>query len=347
MEYRHLGNTDIEVSAICLGTMTWGKQNNEKDGHEQMDLATEQGINFFDTAEMYAVPPGPDTYGKTEEIIGTWFQKTKKRSSIVLASKVAGPGLSWIRGGRYKIDKKNIHEALEGSLRRLQTDYIDLYQLHWPNRGSYHFGQFWYYSVDPSNTDEVKENFEEVLSTLQDCIKAGKIRQIGLSNETAWGTMHYLKLSEDKGLPRVVSIQNEYSLMYRLHEPDLAEISIREKVGLLAWSPLATGMLSGKYANQNIPEGSRWTMLRKSNQRNTPQAHGAVDAYLSVAKKHGLNPVQMALAFVTSRPFVTSTIIGATSLDQLKTNINSISINLGKEVLKDIHKVRQDFPIPF
>ncbi|MCC5814479.1 MAG: aldo/keto reductase [Leptospira sp.] len=347
MEYRQLGTTDLKVSAICLGTMTWGRQNTEEEGHAQMDMALDYGVNFFDTAEMYAVPPSPETYGKTETIIGNWFAKKKNRDKVILASKVAGPGLSWIRGGDYQIDRKNITIALDDSLKRLQTDYIDLYQLHWPNRGSYHFGQFWGYNPEPSNTDHVRDNMVEVLETLQDFIKQGKIRHVGLSNETAWGTMTYLKLAEEKKLPRMVSIQNEYSLMYRLHEPDLAEISLREKVGLLAWSPLATGMLTGKYAKGQVPEGSRWTMLRKHNQRNTPQAHAAVEAYVNLAKKHNLDPAQMALAFVTSRPFVTSNIIGATSVDQLKVNLESDQLVLSKEILKEIDGIRREYPIPY
>jgi len=347
MEYRQLGNTDVQVSAICLGTMTWGKQNTEKDGHEQMDMALDYGVNFLDTAEMYAVPPAPDTYGKTETIIGSWFASRKNRDKVFLATKVAGPGLSWVRGGNSKIDRKNITEALEGSLQRLKTDYIDLYQLHWPNRGSYHFGQLWSYNPNPSNTEAVKENMLEVLETLSDFIAEGKIRYIGLSNETAWGTMTYLKLAEERNLPRVVSIQNEYSLLYRLHEPDLAEISLREKVGLLAWSPLATGMLTGKYAGSKIPEGTRWSLIKKFNQRNTPQAHAAVAEYVALAKKHHLDPAQMALAFVTSRPFVTSNIIGATNKEQLRTNLESIRVSLSSEILQGIDEIRRRYPIPY
>lgn len=347
MEFRQLGNTDVKVSALCLGTMTWGRQNTEEEGHSQMDMALDYGVNFFDTAEMYAVPPSPETYGKTETIIGNWFAKHKKRDKVFLASKVAGAGLRWIRGGNYKIDKKNILEALNESLKRLQTDSIDLYQLHWPNRGSYHFGQYWSYSPDGKNTIEVEENFEEVLSTLQDCIKAGKIRFVGLSNETAWGTMKYLNLAETKGYPRMVSIQNEYSLLYRTHEPDLAEVSVREKVGLLAWSPLATGMLSGKYSKGKIPEGTRWTMLRKHNQRDVPRAHAAVDAYVALAKKHNLEVTQMALAFVTSRPFVTSNIIGATNLTQLKSNLESSELVLSAPVMREIEEIRKEFPVLF
>ena len=345
MKYKTLGRTDIKVSLICLGTMTWGRQNTEGEGHAQMDYALAQGVNFFDTAEMYAVPPTPDTYGKTEEIIGTWFAARKNRDKVVLATKIAGNGLPWIRESKNQIDGTNIIQAVESSLKRLKTDYIDLYQLHWPNRGSASFGQYWNYAPK-FEAEKIRENFLEVLSTLDELIKQGKIRQIGLSNETAWGTMSWLQLSEQKKLPRMVSIQNEYSLLCRLFEPDLHEVAIAEDIGLLAWSPLATGMLSGKYLNGKRPKGSRWTLLSKP-PRDTRQGQDAVKAYQKVAKKHGLDPCQMALAFVNSRPFVTSNIIGATTLEQLKTNIASVDITLSPEVLKDIDAVRRDFPIPY
>lgn len=347
MIYNSLGKTDLKVSRICLGTMTWGRQNTQQDGHEQMDYALDKGVNFFDTAEMYAVPPTPETFGKTETIIGNWISDRKTRDKIILASKIAGPGLSWIREGKYQIDKKNIKLALDESLKRLQTDYIDLYQLHWPNRGSYHFGQVWNYEPQTKDTNKVLNNFIEVLEALQDLIAQGKIRHIGLSNETAWGTMQYLRLAEQEGLPRMASIQNEYSLLARLFEPDLVEISVRESIGLLAWSPLASGMLSGKYANGNVPDGSRWSMLSRNNQRDTISAHLAVDAYIQVAKKHNLDPVQMALAFVNSRPFVTANIIGATSMQQLKINLDSINLTLNDDVFKDINEVRRSFPMPY
>ncbi|HNE21374.1 MAG TPA: aldo/keto reductase [Turneriella sp.] len=346
MIYRRLGTTNLDVSAICLGTMTWGTQNTEAEGHEQMDYALAQGVNFFDTAEMYAVPPAAETYGKTESIIGTWFAKRKNRDKVILATKIAGNGLQWIRGGS-SITGETVKLAVEESLRRLQTDYIDLYQLHWPNRGSYHFGQQWNYKIKNSTNEQELENFIEVLSTLRALMTAGKIRHVGLSNETAWGTMKYLQLSEARDLPRVQSIQNEYSLLYRLHEPDLMEISLREKVGLLAWSPLAAGMLTGKYANGARPQGSRWTLSKRFNQRDTPQAHAAVDRYLAVAKKHGLDVAQMAIAFVLSRPFVTSAIIGATSMTQLRTNIAAAEISLSDEVHSEIAAVRRDFTMPF
>jgi aryl-alcohol dehydrogenase-like predicted oxidoreductase len=343
---RPLGTTDLDVSAICLGTMTWGTQNTEAEGHEQMDYALGEGVNFFDTAEMYAVPPSADTYGKTESIIGTWFAARKNRDKVILATKIAGNGLKWIHDGS-DINRASITACVEASLKRLQTDYIDLYQLHWPNRGSYHFGQHWTYKIKNSSNEHEIDNFIEVLTTLKELIAAGKIRYVGLSNETAWGTMKYLHASETKDLPRVQSIQNEYSLLYRLHEPDLMEISVREKVGLLAWSPLAAGMLTGKYANGARPAGSRWTLSNRFNQRDTPQAHAAVDRYLAVAKKHNLDAAQLAIAFVLSRPFVTSAIIGATNMQQLKNNIAAHELVLSKEVLADIAEVRRDFPIPF
>lgn len=346
MKYRKLGTTDIDVSVICLGTMTWGRQNTESEGHEQMDYALEQGVNFFDTAEMYAVPPTPDTYGKTESIIGTWFADRKNRDQVILASKIAGPGPGWIRDGKGKIDRKNILEAIEGSLKRLQTDYIDLYQLHWPNRGSYHFSQQWNYQPK-FDKNKVEDNFVEVLETLNDLIKQGKIRNIGLSNETAWGAAKYLELSDKHGLPRMMSMQNEYNLLCRLFEPDLHEMALTEKCGLLAWSPLATGMISGKYLDGKRPEGTRWSLDGQSMSRDTKQANDAVRAYIKVAEKHGLDVCQMALAFVNSRPFVTANIIGATTMDQLKTNIDSINLDLSDDVLKDIQEVFRDYPMPY
>lgn len=326
--------------------MTWGVQNSEAEAFEQMDYALAQGVNFFDTAEMYAVPPSPETYGTTETIIGNWFTQRKNRDKVILATKIAGNGLKWIRDGG-NITAAAVREALEGSLRRLKTDYIDLYQLHWPNRGSYHFGQFWNYKVKNNSNEDELANFAEVLEALQKLIAEGKIRYIGLSNETAWGTMQYLRLAETKNLPRVQSIQNEYSLLYRLHEPDLMEISIREKVGLLAWSPLATGMLTGKYANGARPQGSRWTLSKRFNQRDTVQAHAAVARYLEVAAKHGLDAAQMAIAFVLSRPFVTSAIIGATNMQQLKTNIAAAELSLSQQVLNDIAAVWREYPVPY
>jgi len=347
MQYRKLGRTDLDVSVICLGTMTWGRQNSEAEGHEQMDYALDRGVNFWDTAEMYAVPPTPDTYGKTEEVIGSWFvANPSKRKDVILASKVAGPGVGWIREDGYKIDRANILAAVEASLKRLQTDYIDLYQLHWPNRGSYHFGQQWNYNPR-FNAAKEEENFIEVLETLGELIKAGKIRHIGLSDETAWGTSKYLELSNKLGLPRMESIQNEYSLLCRLFEQDFQEIAIAEDCGLLAWSPLATGMISGKYLDGVRPNGTRWTLETRGLARDTQQANDAVRAYMKVAKKHGLDVCQMALAFVNMQPFVTSNIIGATNMEQLKSNIDSINIQLGQDVLQDIQAVYRDYPMPY
>jgi len=347
MQYRKLGRSGLDVSVICLGTMTWGRQNTEAEGHEQMDYALGEGVNFWDTAEMYAVPPTPDTYGKTEEIIGTWFAANPdKRKEVIIASKVAGPGIGWIRDGNYKIDRANIEAAVEASLKRLQTDYIDLYQLHWPNRGSYHFGQQWGYNPRFNGAQE-EENFIEVLETLDEQVKAGKIRHIGLSDESAWGTMKYLELSSKHNLPRMQSIQNEYSLLCRLFEGDLQEIALAEDCGLLAWSPLATGMISGKYLDGQRPEGARWELETRNIHRDTKQANDAVRAYMNVAEKHGLDVCQMALAFVNMQPFVTSNIIGATSMEQLKSNIASIDLQLAPEVLKEIENAYRDYPIPY
>ncbi|HEB82943.1 MAG TPA: aldo/keto reductase [Gammaproteobacteria bacterium] len=345
MEYRKLGRTDIEISVIGLGTMTWGLQNTQEEGFGQMDYALERGINFFDTAELYAIPPSAETYGTTETIIGNWFASRGRRDRVILASKITGPGLDWIRGGG-PIDKNSLQQALDGSLQRLQTDYIDLYQLHWPNRGSYHFGQIWDYAPDFDARAE-EENFLEVLTTLQGFIEAGKIRHIGLSNETAWGTMKYLQLAEKHGLPRMVSIQNEYSLLCRHFEPDLYEISLAEDIGLLAWSPLSRGMISGKYLDGARPEGARITIETRPEHRLVPMVDDAIRDYMALAAQHGLDVCQMALAFVHSRPFVTSTLIGATTMDQLKSNIDSIELKLSDEVLQGITKLRQKYAALF
>lgn len=345
MKYRKLGHTDITVSAMCLGTMTWGRQNTEDEGFEQMDYAVERGVNFFDTAEMYAIPPTEKTYGTTEKIIGNWFAKRRNRDKIVLATKITGPGMPWIRRGNAKINRDNIIAAVEGSLQRLQTDYIDLYQLHWPNRGSHHFRNMWNYKPSPDKKD-ILENFLEVLQTLDELVKEGKIRSVGLSNETCWGTSQYLRLAEDHKLPRMASIQNEYSLLCRTFEPDFQELSLQENIGLLAWSPLATGMLSGKYIDGARPPGTRWA-ITKNNDRDTDDAQTAVVAYMNIASKYKLNVSQMALAFVHQQPFVTSTIIGATNMQQLTSNLNAMDLRLDPEVLEDIGEVRREFPIPF
>jgi aryl-alcohol dehydrogenase-like predicted oxidoreductase len=347
MQYRTLGRTGINVSLICLGTMTWGRQNSEQQGHEQMDYALAQGVNFFDTAEMYAVPPSAETYGGTEEIIGSWFAARKNRDKVILASKVAGAGLPWIRGGKSRIDRANIMAAIDGSLKRLRTDYIDLYQLHWTNRGEYHWGGYWDYRPADEDHAAILDNFLEVLQALGDLVKQGKIRHAGLSNETAWGAMQYLRIAREKDLPVMASIQNEYSLLRRIFEPDLAEVALRENIGLLAWSPLGGGMISGKYLDGARPAGSRWSLDTRPLHRDTPPAAEAVRAYIGVARRHGLDPCQMALAFVNRQSFVTANIIGATTMDQLKSNISSISINLSDEVMAAIDAVRRRYPIPY
>lgn len=346
MEYRKLGRTDLDISLIGLGTMTWGWQNSQAEGFEQMDYALERGINFFDTAEMYAIPPTEKSYGSTETIIGNWFAARGNRDQVVLASKITGPGFEWLRGGNNRIDRKNLTLALEGSLARLQTDYIDLYQLHWPNRGSYHFGKTW--NFDPMfDAAAEQENLLEVLQTLQDFIAEGKIRHIGLSNETAWGTMKYLQLAEREGLPRVASIQNEYSLLCRHFEPDLSEVAQAEDVGLLAWSPLARGMLSGKYLDGARPGGARLTLDTRHDHRAGEQADNAIRKYIDLAQRFDLDPCQMALAFVSSRSFIASNLIGATTMQQLRINIDSIDVKLSDEVLAGIEKIRRQFPAPF
>ncbi|MFD2228739.1 aldo/keto reductase [Alkalimarinus sediminis] len=346
MEYRKLGKTDLDISLIGLGTMTWGWQNTQAEGFEQMDYALEQGVNFFDTAEMYAIPPSEAHFGTTETIIGNWFESRSNRDKVVLASKITGPGFAWLREGNNRINKVNILDAVEGSLKRLKTDYIDLYQLHWPNRGSYHFGKTWGFAPDFDPKAE-EENFLEVLNTFKELIKQGKIRHIGLSNETAWGMTKWLQLADQNDLPRMASIQNEYSLLCRHFEPDLAEIAIHEQCGLLAWSPLARGILSGKYLNGALPEGARLTLETRPEHRKGTAVDSATQQYIALAQKHDLDPCQMALAFVNSRPFVSSNLIGATTMEQLKSNIESISVTLSDEVLAGIEHIRRTQPVPF
>jgi len=344
MKYNQLGNTDLEVSVIGLGTMTWGLQNTEDEGFEQMDYALSQGVNFFDTAEMYAIPPSADTYGATETIIGNWFAKRNNREKVILATKIAGPGLSWVRNGDNKIDRKNVLLAVEDSLKRLQTDYIDLYQLHWPNRGSYHFGQIWQYSPNFDVQSEL-DNFLEVLQTMQTLIDEGKIRHFGLSNETGWGMMKWLQLAKEHSLPSPVSIQNEYSLICRHFEPDLSEMAVYEKCGLLAWSPLSRGILSGKYLNGARPGGARLSIETRPEHRIGPMIDAAVEKYINIAKQFEVDPCQMALAFVNDQTFLTSTLIGATTMEQLKSNIASIDVTLSEENKKAIELARRDFPM--
>ncbi len=347
MKYNKLGSSDIGVSEICLGTMTWGAQNSEAEGHAQMDYALKNGVNFFDVAEMYpANPISAETQGRTEEIIGSWFKTSGKRNEVILATKVTGEGIDWVQGG-IPISPQKIRTSIEGSLKRLRTDYIDLYQLHWPNRGSYQFLQSWEYDPTGQNREETRAHIHEVLKALKVLVDAGKIRQIGLSNESCWGTSQFLQLAETNDLPRVVSIQNEYSLLYRTHDLDLAELSHNENVGLLPFSPLACGLLSGKYQGGQKPSGSRMTISSDLNGRVTENSLAATDAYVAVARKHDLNPAQMALAFCNQRPFVTSSIMGATSMEQLAVNIGASDVSLSDEVLADILQVYRRFPVPF
>ena len=343
MNYKKLGNTDIDVSTICLGTMTWGEQNTQEEGFEQMDYALDEGVNFWDTAELYAIPPKKNTYGKTEEVIGNWFQKSKKREKVILATKVSGPGLSWIRGGGNQFDDKNLNEAVNDSLKRLKTDYIDLYQLHWPERKSNFFGKLGYEHEDKNEWNK----FEDILASLDKIVKTGKIRYVGLSNETAWGLSKFLEISNNKNLPRMMSVQNPYSLLNRTYEVGLAEISIREKSGLLAYSPLAFGFLTGKYRNQELPENSRMKLFGDKFVRyKTENGQLAIEKYYEIAKKHQLDFAQMSLKFCEVQPFITSVIIGATTMDQLKINIESVNLNLEEDVINDINEVQKIYHNP-
>ncbi|MCV9997583.1 aldo/keto reductase [Pararhizobium sp. YC-54] len=346
MKYKTLGRTGITVSEICLGTMTWGTQNSEAEAHEQMDYAVSEGVNFFDTAELYPVTPaGPETVGLTEDYIGTWLKKSGKRNEIVVATKVAGPGRPYIRGGS-PAGPKTMREALEGSLKRLQTDYVDLYQMHWPNRGHYHFRQAWTYDPSHQDTTAAIENLHAILETLGAFVKEGKVRAVGLSNETAWGTMKMLALAEKHGLPRIASLQNEYNFLYRAFDLDLAELSHHENVGLLAYSPLAAGLLTGKYLNGANPEGSRLSINGDLGGRYTEYQEPAVQAYAGLARTHNLDLAQMQLAFSLTRPFMTSVIIGATSMAQLRTNIAAKDVVLPADVMKGIGRLHKAFPAP-
>lgn len=345
MKYNTLGRTDISVSDICLGTMTWGSQNTEAEAFEQMDYALEKGVNFFDTAELYPTTPlSAETYTDTEKMIGNWFEKSGKRKDIVLATKVAGAGRPYIRGGA-PITADTIRAAVDASLQRLKTDYIDLYQIHWPNRGHYHFRGVWTY--DPSNQDRalVVAEITEKLEALQNCVTAGKIRAIGLSNETTWGIQKYLSIAEQKNLPRVATVQNEYNLLYRSHDLDMAELSHHEQVGLLAYSPLAGGLLSGKYLGGIKPEGSRASINGNIGGRLTHHQEPATKAYVELAKQHGLDPSQLALAFCRTRPFMASVIIGATSMDQLKIDIGAADVTLSDEVMAGIAAIHRQYPM--
>jgi aryl-alcohol dehydrogenase-like predicted oxidoreductase len=345
MEYRQLGKTNLKVSKICLGTMTFGQQNTEGDAHEQMDYTFEKGINFFDTAELYAVPARAETNGLTEKYIGTWLKKSKKREKLILATKIAGPnpGLAFIRNHQLDFKKATIHAALEGSLSRLQTDYVDLYQLHWPQRSTNYFSKLGY-ETDPN--EKWQDDFLDVLQTMSDLVKAGKIRHWGLSNETPWGLMHAIRLAEKHNLSVPVSIQNPYNLLNRTFEVGLAECATREKCGLLAYSPMAFGLLSGKFHKKQDMPDNRINQFKNLARYNSPLSWAATEKYLALAEKNGLSLAQMALAFVTQKDFTTSNIIGATNMAQLKENIQSSDIQLSADLLKDINAIHTEIPNP-
>lgn len=343
MQYRQLGRTDIEVSVICLGTMTFGEQNTEAEAHEQLDYAVAQGINFIDTAEMYPVPPRAETQGLTEAHIGSWLRRRGGRDRVVLATKAAGPAdwLEYLRSGP-DLTRAHLEQALHASLERLQTDYIDLYQIHWPARNTNFFGSLGYVHEPGENSTPIAET----LSVLGEFVEQGKVRHIGVSNETPWGIMEYLRLAEQLGLPRILSVQNPYNLLNRTFEIGLAEIAHREAVGLLAYSPLAFGMLSGKYLNGARPEHARLTLFERFSRYSNTEGEAATERYVALARDHGLTPAQMALAYVNSRPFVTSNIIGATTLAQLSEDIASIDLELSDTVLEAIEQIHIAQPNP-
>jgi len=347
MQYRPLGRTNLNVSLITLGTMTWGEQNTEAEAHSQLDYATERGINLIDVAEMYPVPPKAETQGLSERYLGTWLKKSGKRNQLLIATKATGPARKphnprHIRGGVNNFDRKGLTDALNGSLERLQLDHVDLYQLHWPDRSVNSFGQLSYSHI----ADEDTVAIDETLRILSEFVKAGKIRHIGLSNETAWGVGQFLRAAEKFDLERVVTIQNPYNLLNRSFEINLAEFAHREQVGLLAYSPLAFGMLSGKYENGARPSGARLTLFERFARYTNPQAIAAASGYVALARKHGIDAAQLALAYVSSRPFVTSNIIGATTMEQLRSNIDSLSVTLSPEIISEIDAIHKMHPNP-
>ncbi len=345
MDYRNLGSSDMSVSKICLGTMTFGEQNSEAEAHEQMDYAFERGVNFFDTAELYAVPSTAENNGKTEEFIGTWFQKSRKREDVILATKIVGPskGLKQIRNAELDFSKESIHIAIEGSMKRLKTDYIDVYQLHWPERKANFFGQLGYTHQE---NDPWEDNFLEILQTLTDLKKAGKIRGWGLSNETPWGVMHFLRLAEKHNLMAPITIQNPYGLLNRSYEVGLAEISMRENIGLLSYSPLGFGLLSGKYHKKQDTDKCRLNKFEVLSRYNNQNCWDATTEYIKIAEKAGISPTTLALSFVNDQPFNASTIIGATTIEQLKENIDSADIQLDRDTLSQINKVHSQYSNP-
>jgi len=349
MKMNELGRTGIKVSELCLGSMTWGTQNSEVEGHAQIDYALDNGINFIDTAEMYPTTPlSAETQGDTERVIGSWVSNNKaRRGDVIIATKVSGSGYKNVRDGA-PISPETIKVALESSLESLQTDYIDLYQLHWPNRGSYAFRQSWTYNPTKQNTVETFEHMEAVLDCLADYVKQGTIRSVGLSNESAWGTANWLRIAQEKGGPRMATTQNEYSLLCRYFDLDMAELCHHEDVGLLSFSPLACGMLTGKYMDGTIPKGSRADISAANlGGRTTDNAKAAVKAYAAVAEKHGVDLTQMSLAFCLGRPFMASTIFGATTMEQLENSIKSVDLEMTDELNADILAVYKDYPIPY
>ena len=347
MKYNELGQSGIKVSELCLGTMTWGSQNSQEDANRQINISLDHGINFLDTAEMYpATPRSSKTQGDTERIIGNWLKSNNRRSDIILATKITGKGFNSIRNGN-AISVSNLRTALEGSLSRLQTDCIDLYQLHWANRGSYHFRQNWNYNPFNQDTNQELDDIFELLNELNNLFKEGKIRTIGLSNETSWGTMKFLSIAKENNFPKIVSIQNEYSLLCRHFDLDLAEVCHHEKIGLLSFSPIACGILSGKYLNGNIPKGSRKSIYNDLGNRHSKTMEQASQEYINISQKFNLNPSQMALAFCLQRPFMTSVIFGATTENQLLNNIKSVEVKLEDKQLSEIAKIYKKYPIPF
>lgn len=342
MEKRQLGRTGLDVSLIGLGTMTWGQQNSESEAFEQLDYAVSQGINFIDVAEMYPVPPRAETQGLTETYLGNWLKSRGGRENLVIATKVTGRSdMKYIRGGP-RLTREQIHQAANDSLRRLQTDYIDLYQVHWPERKANFFGKLGFERADDGDAVPI----EETLGALDELVRAGKVRHIGLSNETPWGVMEYLRQSEKHGWPRVASVQNPYNLLNRSYEVGLAEVSIREDCGLLAYSPLAFGALTGKYLGGQSPEGARLTEFSRFSRYTSEQGVEATAAYVNLAREHGLSPAQLALAYINSRPFVTSNLIGATRMDQLAENIESANIRLSDDLLERMETLHQRYTYP-
>tara|TARA_Y100000591_G_scaffold188979_1_gene163414 strand:- start:2789 stop:3817 length:1029 start_codon:yes stop_codon:yes gene_type:complete len=340
MKYRRLANTNLDVSLICLGTMTYGEQNTEEEAHQQLDYSIANGINFIDTAEMYAIPPKEETQGSTESIIGTWLAKRKDRNKIYVATKVAGPGMDYLRGGS-RLSKKHIVQAVDDSLKRLQTDYIDLYQVHWPERKSNYFGRLGY-----EYSDEMGVRIEETLEAMSDLVRSGRVRYIGISNETPWGTNKYLNLAKENNLERIVSIQNPYSLLNRIYEVGLAEISQHENIGLLAYSPLGFGQLTGKYMNKTEDKSRLGLFGDWFTRYSNDECLSAVRKYSVIAEKYNLSLTHMALAFVNSQPFVASNIIGATTMEQLKENIESVNLDLSQDIIDEINQVHASQPNP-